>query len=156
MLERLYGLYSDNAPPPATTPSDSKFDEDVFFATPMGVEASPASRVDAGCLSRAGVAVTLKAIGEARAFGNDAESAVHNAFSFLVEHGLADYDSRVRGHALAAGVAVITAYGEDGVVRFLETCEAVMAERPRKSEDAQCFDWRRAVSYTHLTLPTKA
>lgn len=143
LLERLYGLYGENTPPPATKKSDSKFDEDMFFATPMGKEASPASRVDTGCLTRAGVAVTLKAIGEARAFDNDGESAVHNAFSFLVEHGLADYDSRVRGHALAAGVAVITAYGEDGVVRFLETCEVVMAERPRKSEDAQCFDWRR-------------
>lgn len=143
LLERLYGLYRDNVPPPAKNLSDSNFDEDKFFATPMGGETSSASKVDAGRLTRAGVAVTLKAIGEARAFDKGSESAVHDAFSFLVEHGLADYDSRVRGHALAAGVALITAYGEDGVVVFLEICEAVMAERPRKSEDAQCFDWRR-------------
>ncbi|CAM9323776.1 unnamed protein product [Ectocarpus sp. 6 AP-2014] len=142
-LKRLYGLYSAHAPPPAAEKSDSKLDMDKFFAAPMGAEMSSESKVDAGWPARAGVAVALKAIGEARAFDDGSSTSVYKAFAFLVEHGIADYSARVRGHMLAAGVAVISTYGGGCAVQFLRPCEAVMAESPRKSEDAQCMDWRR-------------
>lgn len=143
LLKRLYGLYSDHAPPPAAE-HDSKLDMDKFFAAPTGAEQSSVTRVDAGWPARAGVAVTLKAIGEARVFdGENSSTSVQDAFSFLVEHGLADYSARVRGHMLAAGVAVITAFGGGSALQFLRPCEAVMAEIPPKGEDAQRLDWRR-------------
>ena len=147
LLKRLYSVYDAHAPPPAAKQSDSKLDMDKFFAAPMGAETtSSGTRVDEGWPARAGVALTLKAIGEARAFSGDESTgttSVHDAFSFLVEHGLADYSARVRGHMLAAGVAIITAFGGGSALQFLGPCEAVMAEKPRKDEDAQRLDWRR-------------
>lgn len=144
LLKRLYGLYHANVPPPAAKQNDSKLDMDKFFAAPTGTETSSGTQVDAGWSARAGVAATLKALGEAKAFDIENSSAsVHEAFSFLVEHGLADYSARVRGHMLAAGVAVITAFGGGGALQFLGPCEAVMAGKPRQSEGAQRLDWRR-------------
>lgn len=144
LLKRLYSLYSAHAPPPVAEQNDSKLDMDKFFAAPTGAEKSSGTRVDAGWPARAGVAVTLKAIGEARAFDDESRStSVQDAFSFLVEHGLADYNARVRGHMLAAGVAVITSFGGGSALQFLRPCEAVMAQIPTKGEDAQRLDWRR-------------
>lgn len=145
LLERLFALYSASTPPPpATKQNDAKIDMDKFFAAPVGSEVSGGTRVDTGWPTRAGVALTLKAIGNRRAFdGGSTGDSVLDAFSFLVERGTADYSTPVRGHMLAAGVAIITAYGDDDILRFLRPCEAVMAESPRKTEDAQCFDWRR-------------
>lgn len=144
LLKRLFSLYNASKPPPAVKQNRSKLDMDKFFAAPMGAETSAGTREDVAWPARAGVAVTLKALGEARAFDDGSGGdPVHSAFSFLVEHGLADYSTRVRGQMLSAGVAVIAAYGENGALRFLRPCEAVMSESPRKSEDAQCFDWRR-------------
>lgn len=147
LLKRLYSLYEAHTPPPAAEKSDSKkLDMDKFFAAPMGAEiAGSGTSVDEGWPARAGVALTLKAIGEAKAFSDERNGAtpVHEAFSFLVEHGLADYNARVRGRMLAAGVAIITAFGGGSALQFLAPCEAVMAEKPRKNEDAQRLDWRR-------------
>ncbi len=147
LLKRLYSLYEAHAPPPAARQSDSKkLDMDKFFAAPMGAETTGSgTSVDEGWPARAGVGLTLKAIGEAKAFSDESNGAtpVHDAFSFLVEHGLADYSARVRGHMLAAGVAIITAFGGGSALQFLGPCETVMAEKSRKNEDAQRLDWRR-------------
>ncbi|CAN0109074.1 unnamed protein product, partial [Scytosiphon promiscuus] len=144
LVKRLYSLYKAHVPPRPKEKSDSKLDMDKFFSAPTGAESISATRTDDGWPTRAGVAVTLKAIGEALAFDAEtSDTSVHDAFSFLVEHGLADYSARVRGHMLAAGVAIIAAYGGGSASQFVRPCEAVMAEKPRPSEDAQCMDWRR-------------
>lgn len=143
LLKRLYELYSSSKPP-AREKSSAKLDMDKFFAAPTGAESASPTRIDDGWPARAGVASTLQAIGEARAFDEgDTGDDVQSSFSFLVKDGLADNNVRVRGQMLAAGIAIITAYGEDKVVRFLRPCEAVMAEKSRRGEDAQCHDWRR-------------
>ena len=141
LLKRLYSLHDSSAPPPIPKPNESKLDMDKFFAVPMGAEPSVSKLEDVGWPSRAGVASCLRAVGEARAF--DGVDTVNYAFSFLVEHGLADVDARVRGHMLAAGLAIITAYGDDDVLRFLRPCEAVMSDKARKNDDARFSDWRR-------------
>lgn len=141
LLKRLYSLYDSSAPPPPPKPSDvKKLDMEKFFAAPMGAKGPSRKREDVGWPSRAGVASCLRAIGEARAFDDGAVSA---AFSFLVDHGLADVDTRVRGQMLASGLAIITMYGDDDVVRFLSLCEAVMSDKTRRNEDARFSDWRR-------------
>lgn len=141
LLKRLYSLYDSSAPPPTPKPSDAKkLDMEKFFAAPIGAKGPSRRREDVGWPSRAGVASCLRAIGEARAFD---DGAVSTAFSFLVDHGLADGDTRVRGQMLAAGLAIITTYGDDDVVRFLSPCEAVMSDKTRGNEDARFSDWRR-------------
>lgn len=145
LLKRLYSLYSASKPPPppATKQKDPRLDMGKFFAAPMGAETSTTGTQDLGWPARAGVAGTLKAIGKARAFVDKSSGhSVNDAFLFLVNHGLVDYNTQVRGQMLAAGVAIITDFGEYGVLPFLRPCEAVMADSPQ-SEDAQCFDWRR-------------
>lgn len=144
LLKRLYALYVSNSPPPTPEKNDAKIDMDKFFAAPTGTETTRSAQVDTGWPARAGVAATIKAVGASRAFaGESCGDDVQGAFSFLVEHGLADRSTSVREQMLAAGIAIINAYGEDEVVRFLRPCEAVMAEKARRGEDAQCFDWRR-------------
>lgn len=144
LLSRLYSLYSSHEVLPTLKQNEPKLDIDKFFAAPVGHEARAVPHADAGWPARAGVAVTLKALGEARAFsGGSSGKSVRDAFSFVVEHGLADANEFVRGEMLAAGVAIISSFACDGVLSFLSPCEAVMADSSRKSEDAQRFDWRR-------------
>lgn len=143
LLKRLYDLYNASKPL-APEKDDAKLDMDKFFAAPMGAEPTSSARVDDGWPTRAGVASTIRAVGEARAFNEgDTGDDVQEAFSFLVKDGLADTNVRVRGQMLAAGIAIITAYGEDKVIRFIRPCEAVMAENSRRGEDSRSYDWRR-------------